>query len=160
MNKLVIPLYIPSINNNVDYLSLENIIKGIENSIVLIGNYNLNNLSEFEYLNVYMFLEVINPKNEYYMENEYNDELIKTYQKKDHHIITKLGNIFSNEINEYLINEHQEVSDKSLNKYLKIFKNIVEKNERDNIIYILKKQNKIYSYKNKEIDNLIGISEI
>ena len=136
MKKLVIPLYIPTINNEVDYISLEKIIQDIENCIILIGDYEFN------------------------VEKEYNDKLIKKYQKKDNHIITKLGNILHLEINEYLLNQKLNVNDKSLNKYLKIFKDAIEKNEIQNIIYILLKKKKINYYENKEIDNLLGVYEI
>ena len=160
MKKLVIPLYIPTINNEVDYISLEKIIQDIENCIILIGDYEFNKLSDYEYINVYLYLNTINSKNEYYVEKEYNDKLIKKYQKKDNHIITKLGNILHLEINEYLLNQKLNDNDKSLNKYLKIFKDAIEKNEIQNIIYILLKKKKINYYENKEIDNLLGVYEI
>jgi len=162
MKKLVIPLFIPIKNNHIDYDSLKNIINDIEESIVLIGNYDLNNLSDNEYINVYLYLNVINRKNEYYTENDYNDPLIQCFKDKtnNYYVIDKLGNILSNEINEYLLNIELNVNDRSLNNYLKMFRNIVNKNEKELIEYILIKKKKINVKTYKDIDNLLGINEI
>ena len=95
MKKLVIPLFIPTKFNKVDYDSLKNIILDIEDSIILIGDYELNNFTEVDYIKVYLFLCIINPLNEYYLEKNQTDKLIKNfmYNSNDHYI-SKIGNIF------------------------------------------------------------------
>lgn len=161
MNKLVIPLYIPTKSNKVDYESLKNIVDDIENSSILIGDYGLNNLSDNDYIEVYLYLNVVDHKNEYYTEKNYNDPLIKYFKNENNnYVITKLGNVLSNEINEYLLNQELKVVDKILNNYLKIFRNIINKNEKKYIKYILVKKKKIIKDTYKDIDNLLGINEI
>lgn len=161
MKKLVIPLYIPLKKEKVDYESLKNIIDSIEHSIILIGDYGLNSLNEIDYINIYLYLSIINQSNEYYYEKEYDDKLIKNLKVDDKkHYVSILGNIFSNELNEYLANEENGVIDQSLNEYLKIFNKVIKNDGKDKIEYILLKKKKINNKQYKEIDNLIGINEL
>ena len=162
MRKLVIPLYIPLKNNQVDYASLRNIILDIKDSIVLIGDYKINNLTSSDKLNVYLYLNIINSMNEYYIDENVNDYLIKYNIENfnDDNIYSILGNIFSNELNEYILNLELDVNDNSLNKFLKIINNEVNKNPKEIIEYILIKNKKIVRKEYQMIDNLLGIYEI
>lgn len=161
MKKLVIPLFIPAKFNKVDYDSLKNIILDIEDSIILIGDYELNNFTEVDYIKVYLFLRIINPLNEYYLEKNQTDKLIKnfTYNSNDHYI-SKIGNIFSSEIKEKLENDESGVIDKSLNGYLLIFEKLLNNNLKEQLEYLLIKKKKIISNEYKILDNLIGINEL
>ena len=50
MEKLTIPLYIPKKDNELDYQGLMNIINDIDDCNILIGDYNLNKLSDLDYI--------------------------------------------------------------------------------------------------------------
>ena len=67
MKEIAIPLFIPLKNNEIDYQSLKNLINEINDYNILIGDYNLNNLSDEDYLNVYLYINIINPNNKYYL---------------------------------------------------------------------------------------------
>ena len=161
MKKLVIPLFIPNKNNKVDYDSLKNIILDIEDSIILIGDYGLNNFTEIEYIKVYLFLKVINTSNEYYLEKDSKDQFVQkfVYNSNDHYI-SKLGNIFFNEIKEQLENKENGVVDSSLNSYLSIFEKLFHNNLKEQLEYLLIKKKKIISNDYMMLDNLLGINEL
>ena len=55
MKEIAIPLFIPLKNNEIDYQSLKNLINEINDYNNLIGDYNLNNLIDEDYLNVYLY---------------------------------------------------------------------------------------------------------
>lgn len=158
MKEIAIPLFIPLINNEVDYLSLKNLINEINNFKVLIGDYNLNNLSDTEYLNVYLYINIINPNNEYYLDKNIKDTLIKNVNNNDYYILP-LGNVFPNEIKEYIINKKLEVNDKHLIEYLELFNNII-KNDKNKIEHILIRKKIINKSNYVNIDNLLGINEL
>ncbi len=162
MRKLIIPLYIPKENNEIDYESLKLIIENISDSIILIGDYQLNELDQNEKINILLFLNFINNKNEYYCDEELDDLFIKYFEinKINDNLYSSLGNVFFNEISEYLLNEELGVKDESLNSYLELFNNIIYQNEKRCIKYILIKQKKIKEIKYSNIDNLLGINEI
>jgi len=160
MRKLTIPLYIPEKNNEIDYDSLINIINEIDDCNILIGNYNLNKINDLKYINVYLFLSIIDKRNTYYLEKDYKDSILKVYKENEKDYINILGNIIPNEIKEYLENIDQNIDNKILNKYIKIFNKIIIDNEKNVIEYILTKQNKINTSKYKEIDNLLGFKEL
>ena len=65
MEKLTIPLYIPKKNNELDYEGLMNIINDIDDCNILIGDYNLNKLSDLDYIKTYLFLNIIDQRNKY-----------------------------------------------------------------------------------------------
>ena len=160
MKKLVIPLLIPLIKNEVDYELLTKLVKDIEDCNILIGDYGLNDLEETEYIKVYLYLNVINSNNKYYIEKNNNDILIQNYKKDNNkYVVSKLGNILSNEIKEYLQNEENGVIDKTLNQYLLMFKKIIN-DDKDKIKYILERKVKGKDKIIKQIDNLLGINEI
>ena len=46
MKKLTIPLFIPKIGNEIDYKSLNYIIRDIDDCNIIIGNYKLNKISD------------------------------------------------------------------------------------------------------------------
>jgi len=160
MRKLTIPLYIPEKNNEIDYDSLINIINEIDDCNILIGNYNLNKINDLKYINVYLFLSIIDKRNTYYLEKDYKDSILKVYKENEKDYINILGNIIPNELKEYLENIDQNIDNKILNKYIKIFNKIIIDNEKNVIEYILTKQNKINTSKYKEIDNLLGFKEL
>lgn len=162
MRKLVIPLFIPCLDGNVDYESLKNIILDIRDSIVLIGNYRLNNLEQLEKINIYLYLNLINSDNEYYIDERIDDELIKCNDKylNEDNICTILGNVFFLEVYEYLLNLELDVNDKSLNKFLKVINDEINKAPKEIIEYILIKKKKIIKREYPMIDNLLGIYEI
>jgi len=160
MRKLTIPLYIPEKNNEIDYDSLINIINEIDDCNILIGNYNLNKINDLKYINVYLFLSIIDKRNTYYLEKDYKDSILKVYKENEKDYINILGNIIPNEFKEYLENIDQNIDNKILNKYIKIFNKIIIDNEKNVIEYILTKQNKINTSKYKEIDNLLGFKEL
>ena len=58
MKEIAIPLFIPLKNNEIDYQSLKNLINEINDYNILIGDYNLNNLSDEDYLNVYLYINI------------------------------------------------------------------------------------------------------
>ena len=157
MNEIAIPLYIPIKNNEVDYESLTNLINEINDFNVLIGDYNLNNLSEIDYINVYLYLNIINTSNTYYLNKKIKDPLIKNIDKEFN--ILPLGNIFPNEIKEHLINKKLNVKDQTLIEYLELFNNII-KNDKHKIEYILIKKKIINKSNYVNIDNLLGINEL
>lgn len=162
MRKLVIPLFIPCLDGNVDYESLKNIILDIRDSIVLIGNYKLNNLEQLEKINIYLYLNLINSDNEYFIDERIDDELIKCNDKylNEDNICTILGNVFFLEVYEYLLNLELDVNDKSLNKFLKVINDEINKAPKEIIEYILIKKKKIIKKEYPMIDNLLGIYEI
>lgn len=160
MRKLTIPLYIPEKNNEIDYDSLINIINEIDDCNILIGNYNLNKMNDLKYINVYLFLSIIDKRNTYYLEKDYKDSILKVYKENEKDYINILGNIIPNELKEYLENIDQNIDNKILNKYINIFNKIIIDNEKNVIEYILTKQNKINTSKYKEIDNLLGFKEL
>lgn len=160
MRKLTIPLYIPEKNNEIDYDSLINIINEIDDCNILIGNYNLNKINDLKYINVYLFLSIIDKRNTYYLEKDYKDSILKVYKENEKDYINILGNIIPNELKEYLENIDQNIDNKILNKYINIFNKIIIDNEKNVIEYILTKQNKINTSKYKEIDNLLGFKEL
>jgi len=160
MRKLTIPLYIPEKNNEIDYDSLINIINEIDDCNILIGNYNLNKINDLKYINVYLFLSIIDKRNTYYLEKDYKDSILKVYKENEKDNINILGNIIPNELKEYLENIDQNIDNKILNKYINIFNKIIIDNEKNVIEYILTKQNKINTSKYKEIDNLLGFKEL
>ena len=59
MKEIAIPLFIPLKNNEIDYQSLKNLINEINDYNVLIGDYNLNNLSDEDYLTVYLYINIL-----------------------------------------------------------------------------------------------------
>lgn len=160
MRKLTIPLYIPEKNNEIDYDFLINIINEIDDCNILIGNYNLNKMNDLKYINVYLFLSIIDKRNTYYLEKDYKDSILKVYKENEKDYINILGNIIPNELKEYLENIDQNIDNKILNKYINIFNKIIIDNEKNVIEYILTKQNKINTSKYKEIDNLLGFKEL
>ena len=160
MRKLTIPLYIPEKNNEIDYDSLINIINEIDDCNILIGNYNLNKMNDLKYINVYLFLSIIDKRNTYYLEKDYKDSILKVYKENEKDYINILGNIIPNELKEYLENIDQNIDNKILNKYINIFNKIIIDNEKNVIEYISTKQNKINTSKYKEIDNLLGFKEL
>ena len=162
MRKLVIPLFIPCLDGNVDYESLKNIILDIRDSIVLICNYKLNNLEQLEKINIYLYLNLINSDNEYFIDERIDDELIKCNDKylNEDNICTILGNVFFLEVYEYLLNLELDVNDKSLNKFLKVINDEINKAPKEIIEYILIKKKKIIKKEYPMIDNLLGIYEI
>ena len=149
MRKLTIPLYIPEKNNEIDYDSLINIINEIDDCNILIGNYNLNKMNDLKYINVYLFLSIIDKRNTYYLEKDYKDSILKVYKENEKDYINILGNIIPNELKEYLENIDQNIDNKILNKYINIFNKIIIDNEKNVIEYILTKQNKINTSKYK-----------
>jgi hypothetical protein len=157
MKEIAIPLFIPLKNNEIDYQSLKNLINEINDYNILIGDYNLNNLSDEDYLNVYLYINIINPNNKYYLNKNRNDSLINNVSKE--YYILPLGNVFPSEIKEYIINKKLDVKDNTLIEYLELFNNII-KNDKNKIEYILIKKKIINKSNYVNIDNLLGINEI
>lgn len=162
MRKLVIPLFVPFNNNHIDYESLNNIILDIKDSIILIGDYKLNTLTLSDKINIFLYLNIINPLNQYYIDEDVDDYLVKCDEESynEGNICSILGNVFPSEVNEYILNLELDVYDKSLNRFLKVINNEVNKNPKEMIEYILLKKKKIIKKEYPMIDNLLGIYEI
>lgn len=161
MKRLVIPLFIPLRNNEIDYISLKYIINDINDCIVLIGNYDINKLNTVDKINVYLYLNIINPSNKYFIDENIIDLLINSYvMNKKEDVVSYLGNIIPNEMYEYMLNLELDVVDESLNEYISLFEKELINNKRNKIEYILQKKRKIIINEYKNIDNLIGINEI
>lgn len=157
MKEIAIPLFIPLKNNEIDYQSLKNLINEINDYNILIGDYNLNNLSDEDYLTVYLYINIINPNNNYYLNKNIKDSLINNVSKE--YYILPLGNVFPSEIKEYIINKKLDVKDNTLIEYLELFNNII-KNDKNKIEYILIKKKIINKSNYVNIDNLLGINEL
>ena len=121
MEKLTIPLYIPKKNNELDYEGLMNIINDIDDCNILIGDYNFNKLSDLDYIKTYLFLNIIDQKNKYYLEKNYQDAILEMYKKNNNDYIDILGNIIPYELKEYLYIINHKSEDFILKKYINIF---------------------------------------